>query len=63
MFANVNIKLGDQVKLLTLPQTAVTYNPYDSTVFIAKETGKKDKQGTPPGGSAGSARGDQVGYP
>ena len=27
MFANVNIKLGDQVKYLTLPQTAVTYNP------------------------------------
>jgi len=45
MFANVNIKLGDQVKLLTLPQTAVTYNPYGSTVFLAKSTGKKDKQG------------------
>ena len=45
MFANVNIKLGDQVKYLTLPQTAVTYNPYGSTVFIAKPTGKKDKQG------------------
>ncbi|MBU3629601.1 efflux RND transporter periplasmic adaptor subunit [Polynucleobacter sp. AP-Melu-500A-A1] len=45
MFANVNIKLGDQVKLLTLPQTAVTYNPYGSTVFLAKPTGKKDKQG------------------
>jgi membrane fusion protein, multidrug efflux system len=63
MFANVNIKLGDQVKL---PQTAVTYNPYGSTVFIAKPTGKKDKQGN----SAleaqqvfvttGATRGDQV---
>jgi membrane fusion protein (multidrug efflux system) len=41
MFANVNIKLGAEVKLLTLPQTAVTYNPYGSTVFIAKPTGKK----------------------
>ena len=47
MFANVNLKLGEEVKLLTLPQTAVTYNPYGSTVFIAKPTGKKDKQGKP----------------
>ena len=45
MFANVNIKLGSEMKMLTLPQTAVTYNPYGSTVFIAKPTGKKDKQG------------------
>lgn len=66
MFANVNIKLGDEVKLLTLPQTAVTYNPYGSTVFIAKPTGKKDKKGNP-GLEAqqvfvttGPTRGDQV---
>ena len=66
MFANVNIKLGDEVKLLTLPQTAVTYNPYGSTVFIAKPTGKKDKQGNPALEAqqvfvtTGAARGDQV---
>jgi len=66
MFANVNIKLGDQVKYLTLPQTAVTYNPYGSTVFIAKPTGKKDKQGNPALEAqqvfvtTGSTRGDQV---
>jgi membrane fusion protein (multidrug efflux system) len=66
MFANVNIKLGDQVKLLTLPQTAVTYNPYGSTVFVAKDTGKKDKQGKPALEAqqvfvtTGSTRGDQV---
>ena len=66
MFANVNIKLGDQVKLLTLPQTAVTYNPYGSTVFIAKDTGKKDKKGKPALEAqqvfvtTGSTRGDQV---
>ena len=66
MFANVNIKLGDEVKLLTLPQTAVTYNPYGTTIFIAKPTGKKDKQGN--AGleaqqvfvTTGSSRGDQV---
>jgi membrane fusion protein (multidrug efflux system) len=66
MFANVNIKLGDQVKYLTLPQTAVTYNPYGSTVFIAKPTGKKDKQGNPALEAqqvfvtTGLTRGDQV---
>ena len=66
MFANVNIKLGDEVKFLTLPQTAVTYNPYGSTVFIAKPTGKKDKQGNPAFEAqqvfvtTGTARGDQV---
>jgi membrane fusion protein (multidrug efflux system) len=66
MFANVNIKLGDEVKLLTLPQTAVTYNPYGSTIFIAKPTGKKDKQGKPALEAqqvfvtTGPTRGDQV---
>ena len=66
MFANVNIKLGDEVKMLTLPQTAVTYNPYGSTVFIAKPTGKKDKQGKPAFEAqqvfvtTGPTRGDQV---
>ena len=66
MFANVNIKLGGEVQLLTLPQTAVTYNPYGSTVFIAKPTGKKDKQGNPALEAqqvfvtTGATRGDQV---
>jgi membrane fusion protein, multidrug efflux system len=45
MFANVIINLGDRVKYLTLPQTAITYNPYGSTVFIARKTDRKDKQG------------------
>ena len=66
MFANVNIKIGDQVKFLTLPQTAVTYNPYGSTVFIAKSAGKKDKQGKEileaqqVFVTTGATRGDQV---
>jgi len=66
MFANVNIKVGEEMKLLTLPQTAVTYNPYGSTVFIAKPTGKKDKQGNPALEAqqvfvtTGQTRGDQV---
>ena len=45
MFANVNIDVGGQLNLITVPQTAVTYNPYGSTVFISKDSGKKDKEG------------------
>jgi len=66
MFANVNINIGEEVKLLTLPQTAITYNPYGSTVFLAKPTGKKDKQGNPTLEAqqvfvtTGQTRGDQV---
>jgi len=47
MFANVNINLGEKLQLLTLPQTAVTYNPYGSTVFIAKKTDRINKKGEP----------------
>jgi membrane fusion protein (multidrug efflux system) len=34
MFANASVEIGDKKKYLTLPQTAITYNPYGSTVFI-----------------------------
>jgi membrane fusion protein (multidrug efflux system) len=66
MFANVTINLGDRVKYLTLPQTAITYNPYGSTVFIALKTDRKDKQGKPlieaeqVFVTTGLTRGDQV---
>ena len=45
MFANVNIDVGSQLSLITVPQTAVTYNPYGATVFISKDSAKKDKEG------------------
>ena len=34
MFANAALDVGEKKKTLTLPQTAITYNPYGSTVFI-----------------------------
>ncbi|WP_373987641.1 efflux RND transporter periplasmic adaptor subunit [Duganella sp. BuS-21] len=50
MFANVSLEQGALKKYLTLPQTAITYNPYGSTVFVlappaanAKDTLKDDK--------------------
>ena len=34
MFANALVDVGDKKRYLTLPQTAITYNPYGSTVFV-----------------------------
>ena len=58
MFARVEIEVGDKQRRLTLPQTAVTYNPYGSTVF-AVEPGEppKVKQVFV---TTGATRGDQV---
>ena len=66
MFATVKVNSGDEQRYLTLPQTALTYNPYGSTVFVIKPSDKKDDKGnavltaqqvfvTP-----GPTRGDQV---
>ncbi len=37
MFVKVAINVGEPQQQLTLPQTAISYNPYGSTLFIAKE--------------------------
>ncbi|MBS0447602.1 MAG: efflux RND transporter periplasmic adaptor subunit [Proteobacteria bacterium] len=34
MYANVDIDAGEKKGYLTLPQTAITYNPYGSTVYV-----------------------------
>lgn len=34
MFANVALDVGDKNKFVTLPQTAISYNPYGSTVLV-----------------------------
>ncbi len=39
MFANANVDVGEKKRYLTLPQTAITYNPYGSTVFIVTPAG------------------------
>jgi membrane fusion protein, multidrug efflux system len=43
MFANVQILAGEKSASITLPQTAVTYNPYGDTVFIVEQHGVDDK--------------------
>jgi len=66
MFANVGVDVGDQMDHLTLPQTAITYNPYGSTVFVLKPGDKKDEKGNAPlvahqvFVTPGPTRGDQV---
>jgi membrane fusion protein (multidrug efflux system) len=39
MFANVRIEIGAPVRYLTLPQTAVAYNPYGATVYVVAKAG------------------------
>lgn len=39
MFATVTIDSGALQRYVTLPQTAVTYNPYGSTVFLVERNG------------------------
>jgi len=63
MFANVNVNIGDKVKRLTLPQTAIIYNAYGSAVYVVTPA----KAGGPPGLVAqqvfvttGDKRGDQI---
>lgn len=43
MFANVTIDVGGLQNYITLPQTAVTYNPFGSTVYLVDDKGKDAK--------------------
>lgn len=58
MYANVSIEIGAPARQLTLPQTAVAYNPYGATVYIVVPHVEKAKEGeaakpaTPPSGAS-----------
>jgi membrane fusion protein (multidrug efflux system) len=43
MFAGVRIEYGSRRTPITLPQTAVTYNPYGDTVYVVEQHGVDDK--------------------
>jgi membrane fusion protein (multidrug efflux system) len=62
MFVRTTVDAGTQQRYLTLPQTAITYNPYGETVYLVRNPAK-------PGGhptaeltfvTLGQTRGDQV---
>ncbi len=63
--ASLVVEAGKIERYLTLPQTAITFNPYGSTVYIAMEDGK-DEKGQPKliarqtFVTTGQTRGDQV---
>jgi len=44
MFVNVSVDVGTQQRYLTLPQTAVVYNPYGETVYVITTKSEFDKQ-------------------
>jgi len=65
LFATARVKRGDEKQYVTLPNSAISYNPYGSTVFIVKNEGK-GADGKPKlvveqrFVTTGVARGDQV---
>ena len=65
MYAKVTIDVGSEERYVTLPQTAVVYNPYGNTVYLVQDKGK-DAQGHPQLEAqqafvtTGPTRGDQV---
>ena len=65
MFVNVQIHSGTAQRYLTLPQTAITFNPYGDTVFVVekkegKEGGKPQLVATQRFVTTGPRRGDQI---
>ena len=61
MFAQVAVQSGDKKRYLTLPQTAITYNPYGATVFLAnKSEDGKSLVAQQVFVTVGATRGDQV---
>jgi membrane fusion protein (multidrug efflux system) len=65
MYATIKVQAGKSNRYLTIPRTAVTFNPYGETVYTVEEKGKT-KDGKPSlfarqtFVTLGPARGDQV---
>lgn len=65
MYASVNIRFGTPQPYVTVPQTAISYNPYGNLVYVVAEQGK-DAKGNPQSVAQqkfvtlGETRGDQV---
>lgn len=65
MYATIKVRAGKTMRYLTIPRTAVTFNPYGETVYIVEKKGT-DKDGKPSLAvrqtfvTLGPARGDQV---
>lgn len=53
MFGNVSVLLPAQQDVVTVPQTAITYNPYGDVVYVIESA--KDQNGQPVAGDKGEA--------
>ena len=64
MFATVETALGGPARLLTLPQTAISFNPYGNTIFVLEQRkgagGKMELVAQQKFVTTGATRGDQV---
>jgi membrane fusion protein, multidrug efflux system len=60
MFGHLQVDAGKLVHALTLPQSAVTYNPYGATVFLVVADGKGGQTVKQNFVTLGTTRGDQV---
>ena len=52
MYASVNIEIGKPESFITLPLTAVSYNPYGATVYLAVAPNQQQRQQVTGSGSA-----------
>jgi membrane fusion protein (multidrug efflux system) len=65
MYASISVEAGNVARYLTLPQTAVAFNPYGESIFIV-EQGGKGAEGKPTLTAkqnfvtVGDTRGDQI---
>jgi membrane fusion protein (multidrug efflux system) len=64
MFATIGVGVGAPQDLVTLPATAISYNPYGDTVFVVDhatdKTGKAELVARQVFVTTGDTRGDQV---
>jgi len=65
MFVTVSVDTSAPERRLTLPQTAITFNPYGNTVFVVEEKGKQPDGkpklvATQRFVTTGATRGDQI---
>jgi membrane fusion protein (multidrug efflux system) len=60
MYVKTAVDVGVKQRRLTLPQTAITYNPYGSTVFVVKPGKDGGLEAQQAFVTTGETRGDQV---
>ena len=60
MYANVEIDNGDSSRQVTLPQSAIVYNPYGNTVYVVQKAGDGKLTVQQRFVKLGDTRGDQV---